>query len=88
MPTSLKEIHYKSMAQQLERMERLGVLQRRLKSEAAIPGYGGFIPAKESSNICGATWGASNTLASEITKKNSAEAGRVLSDARNMYKTS
>ena len=67
---SLQEIHYDCMRKKLQRMEKLGVLGLNSPCESAISGYGGFIPGKESENVCGLDWEHARDRAAKASKLN------------------
>uniref|UniRef100_A0A7S3UKN5 Uncharacterized protein n=1 Tax=Oxyrrhis marina TaxID=2969 RepID=A0A7S3UKN5_OXYMA len=63
--TGLRAVHYEKMAQ-----KPVVVLPE--KPVAAIPGYGGFVPRKESMNILGCTYAKGNETAVGIWEHESA----------------
>ena len=63
---TLKDAHYAAMDAQKAKMESLGCYAKVPRPLAAISGYGGFIPLKESHNVLGVSFKKANQLASSI----------------------
>jgi hypothetical protein len=63
---TLKDAHYAAMEAQKAKTESLGCYARVPRQLAAISGYGGFIPMKESHNVLGVSFKKANKLAASI----------------------
>jgi len=70
---TLKDFHYKKMADTYKEREALGVLNIPSKSRAAIPGYSGHVARRESMNVCGMNTKKSNITAAQIFEKEQTE---------------
>ncbi|KAF4690249.1 hypothetical protein FOZ60_000407 [Perkinsus olseni] len=68
----LRLTHYQAMRNAIDARNSLVLgagLYRLSRRRAAIPGYGGFIPCKDSANVLGCSYRRANLVASEIMER-------------------
>ncbi|EER05534.1 hypothetical protein Pmar_PMAR011562 [Perkinsus marinus ATCC 50983] len=68
----LRLLHYQAMQDAIDARKRLVLgsgLYRLSRRRAAIPGYGGFIPLKDSANVLGCSYRRANLIASEMMER-------------------
>ena len=66
---TLKDAHYAAMEAQKKKTEGLPCYAKVPRPVAAISGYGGFIPLKESHNVLGVSFKKANKIASSLSKR-------------------